>query len=243
MATPRVHPLCLPAILWLLVGCMLIPSGCARFDGVVDFTADPTSGKRPLAVQFSPVVEGSVRKWIWGFGDGHTSTERSPEHTYVDPGVYTVILTVVPRLGDPVTVSKVDYVTATAGFGAAPGQLVAQDDAFILKWIPSVHTPFGTGYVLDVLVNDASSDPTAELTIVGVRDRWHDEYESLLLLDSGTILVSHGDVAEAGKRLVYIPFAAWQHVLPGRFFYLVTDGQATAQAEFTIDGGYYIHPD
>ena len=117
MAPTKAHPLYVLSVVSLLVGCLLIFSACARFDGIVDFAADSTSGRKPLVVQFSPVVEGSVQKWIWSFGDGETSTERSPEHTYVDAGTYTVILTVVPRVGDPVTVSKVDYVSARTGLG------------------------------------------------------------------------------------------------------------------------------
>lgn len=35
-----------------------------------------------------------VSKWHWSFGDGDTSTERFPEHTYDQPGLYTVELTV-----------------------------------------------------------------------------------------------------------------------------------------------------
>ncbi len=35
-----------------------------------------------------------VSKWHWSLGDGATSTERFPDHTYTDPGTYTVELTV-----------------------------------------------------------------------------------------------------------------------------------------------------
>ncbi|MCK4444277.1 MAG: PKD domain-containing protein, partial [Thermoplasmata archaeon] len=32
--------------------------------------------------------------YFWEFGDGHTSTEQNPTHTYTDPGTFTVTLTV-----------------------------------------------------------------------------------------------------------------------------------------------------
>ncbi|WP_217790651.1 PKD domain-containing protein [Pinibacter aurantiacus] len=32
--------------------------------------------------------------WLWDFGDGQTSTEQNPQHSYDKPGVYTVSLTV-----------------------------------------------------------------------------------------------------------------------------------------------------
>ncbi len=36
----------------------------------------------------------------WDFGDGTTSTEQSPSHSYTDPGVYTVTLTVSNECGE-----------------------------------------------------------------------------------------------------------------------------------------------
>jgi hypothetical protein len=62
------------------------------------FTAEPLSGTAPLTVTF---VDQSVARadgypfdsWLWSFGDGLTSTERFPTHTYTGPGRYTVALT------------------------------------------------------------------------------------------------------------------------------------------------------
>ena len=120
MKTAKVHRFSLLVVLLLLIGGVLIPTGCARFDGVADFSADATLGEKPLVVRFTPAVEGTVRRWIWNFGDGQTSTERRPEHTYDDPGTYTVLLIVFPRWSDPVTVVKEDYITVTAGLGLPP---------------------------------------------------------------------------------------------------------------------------
>lgn len=39
-------------------------------------------------------TDGSVASWAWDFGDGATSSERSPAHSYATPGNYTVTLTV-----------------------------------------------------------------------------------------------------------------------------------------------------
>ena len=130
MKRPTVNRFSLLVVLLLLIGGVLITSGCARFDRAADFTADPTSGEKPLVVRFTPAVEGAARRWIWSFGDGHTSTERRPEHTYDDPGTYTVLLAVFPRCTDtdPVTVVKEDYITVTAGLGLPPRP---QDAAFL----------------------------------------------------------------------------------------------------------------
>ncbi len=42
----------------------------------------------------SSTDDGSVMGWSWNFGDGGTSTEQNPSHTYTAGGTYTVSLTV-----------------------------------------------------------------------------------------------------------------------------------------------------
>ncbi|NLH49225.1 MAG: PKD domain-containing protein [Myxococcales bacterium] len=56
----------------------------------VDFTGTPTSGVTPLDVQFTSAITGVVETYAWTFGDGGTSDEANPLHTYEAPGVYTV---------------------------------------------------------------------------------------------------------------------------------------------------------
>ena len=43
--------------------------------------------------------DGEVTAWHWEFGDGDTSTERHPAHTYAEPGTYPVKLTVTDEDG------------------------------------------------------------------------------------------------------------------------------------------------
>lgn len=61
------------------------------------FTANVTSGTRPLAVQFTDTSTNSNATpdaWSWNFGDGNTSILRNPEHLFVSAGVYNVTLSV-----------------------------------------------------------------------------------------------------------------------------------------------------
>ncbi len=62
------------------------------------FTADPTSGKKDLRVEFT---NSSLRynSSLWDFGDGNTSTEDSPTHTYTTSGAFDVSLSVVGDAG------------------------------------------------------------------------------------------------------------------------------------------------
>jgi len=38
--------------------------------------------------------DGTIGTWTWNFGDGNTSTEQNPSHTYAGPGTYQVCLTI-----------------------------------------------------------------------------------------------------------------------------------------------------
>jgi PKD repeat protein len=66
---------------------------------VANFAASPTTGYRPLMVQFTDTSTGSPTLWSWSFGDGGTSTDRNPQHMYTNAGTYTVRLTVTNAAG------------------------------------------------------------------------------------------------------------------------------------------------
>ena len=78
----------------------------------VDFSASITSGAAPLTVKFTDESTGDPKSWSWDFGDGGTSAERNPTHTYTLPGTYTVTLT-VSTATDSATLSRPDYITVT----------------------------------------------------------------------------------------------------------------------------------
>lgn len=71
-----------------------------------DFSASPTSGQAPLQVQFFDLSAGSPVAWNWDFGDGGSSTQKSPIHNYLRPGIYTVDLTVFDSSLSTSSVSK-----------------------------------------------------------------------------------------------------------------------------------------
>ncbi len=60
---------------------------------VADFSSDVTSGEAPLDVSFIDTSTGSPTVWNWDFGDGTTSAEQNPVHTYTSAGAYTVTFT------------------------------------------------------------------------------------------------------------------------------------------------------
>ncbi len=77
-----------------------------------EFTASPRSGPMPLEVTFSGSSTGSPSRWSWAFGDGTFSDEKTPVHSYSEPGEYPVRLTVQGG-GGTSTVEKAAYILVT----------------------------------------------------------------------------------------------------------------------------------
>jgi PKD repeat protein len=73
------------------------------------FTGTPLAGYDPLPVMFTDMSSGTITTWQWAFGDGTTSTEQNPNHTY-KKGHYSVSLTVSNETGSD-TLTKSDYIT------------------------------------------------------------------------------------------------------------------------------------
>lgn len=73
-------------------------------------TADFSYHVNGLTVQYTDLSDdsdGAIEEWGWSFGDGNSSTEQSPVHTYGDYGSYSVTLTVTDNDGNSGSVSKV----------------------------------------------------------------------------------------------------------------------------------------
>jgi len=77
-----------------------------------DFTAAPTTGEMPLAVQFIDQSAGAVFSWLWDFGDGSTISAQNPTHTYTSSGNFTVSLTVTGAGGSDTEI-KENYISVT----------------------------------------------------------------------------------------------------------------------------------
>ena len=80
---------------------------------VAEFSADVTSGDSGLTVNFTDESSNAPNSWLWNFGDGTTSTEQNPTHTYTKSGTYTVTLTSANTSGSNST-TKTGYITVYA---------------------------------------------------------------------------------------------------------------------------------
>ncbi|MBN1421979.1 MAG: CotH kinase family protein [Planctomycetes bacterium] len=77
------------------------------------FAASPLTGTAPLAVTFANSSIGEIEEYFWQFGDGTTSLEENPTHTYETAGTFTVSLTAV-GVGGSATETKEDYIDVDA---------------------------------------------------------------------------------------------------------------------------------
>lgn len=78
-----------------------------------------TSGLTATFTDSSSDSSGTLNAWSWDFGDGGTSTVKSPTHTYAAAGTYTVKETVSDSNG------KSSSKTGSVLVGGAPAQLIA----------------------------------------------------------------------------------------------------------------------
>jgi len=103
---------------------------------VPNFVATPTTGALPLTVSFSDQSSGvAPTSWVWDFGDGGTSADQNPSHTYLAIGSYTVTLTAFFHQQTATLVST-DLITVV------PAPLVADFNATPLSGVNPLQVSF-----------------------------------------------------------------------------------------------------
>lgn len=86
-----------------------VTSDTVSMPPVADFVPTKSEGNPPFQVQFLNQSQGDYTNSQWDFGDGETSTETHPTHTYALTGTYTVKLTVSGPVGSN-TITKTDFI-------------------------------------------------------------------------------------------------------------------------------------
>ncbi len=111
--------------------------------------------------------------YVWDFGDGNTSTEESPVHTYAEEGIYTVSLTATGITGDEESISQQVTVECPVSAGFFP-------DANCLEVTFNNFSENGATYTWDFGDGNSSSEAEpvhtyllpgtyeATLTVVGI---------------------------------------------------------------------------
>jgi len=114
---------------------------------VAGFVSTGATGSNPLSVKFVDASTNSPTSWVWSFGDGGSSIEQNPTHTYTSKGTFTVTMTAT-NSGGSNTVTKDAYVTVSQDSVAPTASFVATTT--------SGFTPFTVKFV-DTSVNGPTS--------------------------------------------------------------------------------------
>jgi len=85
-----------------------------------EFSASSRTVKEGEKLQFYPTVAGGFKPYSyeWDFGDGTTSTEEAPVHSYKTEDSYTVELKVTDDRGNTAPHERTDYITVLPGWNA-----------------------------------------------------------------------------------------------------------------------------
>lgn len=104
-------------------------------------------GVAPHIVEFDSsgsIAAAGIASYFWDFGDGQTSNQASPTHTYATPGIFSVSLTISDTKGKAATMTKVNLITVVA---APLPPLPAHYARFILVEVDSsIVRAFGVQY-------------------------------------------------------------------------------------------------
>lgn len=89
-----------------------------------DFLADSVLGCAPHIVNFTDDSKGPRNRWEWDFGDGDSSIDTNPSHTYDTTGIYTVTLIVY---NDELETSDTKVKSRFITVGSSVGGIQASD--------------------------------------------------------------------------------------------------------------------
>jgi hypothetical protein len=154
------------------------------------FVAQPTSGSSPLWVWFTDMSIGGTN-WSWTFGDGDTSTSRSPYHTFQSDGYFPVT--------QKVTGSGTSYHKKTISVGVPPSliwfaaysSMASSEDLALLRQ-----------YRDEVL----SNDPRGKV----YKDQLYDNSDAAL-----TVLMDNPELLAQARNLINANMGAVVQVLQG----------------------------
>jgi PKD repeat protein len=101
------------------------------------FRAFPIKGPPPLKVRFQNFSTGWIARYLWDFGDGSNSLEKSPVHVYLNEGIYNVKLNVITSSGAQGIASKIGYIEVNA------------DESIPYFYVDSIDNPYSQKYATE----------------------------------------------------------------------------------------------
>jgi len=147
---------------------------------VPNFSATPTEGCEDLLVQFSNSTNtyNQTTTYTWSFGDGNTSTDANPTHTYTNPGIYDVTLYAKSNEGCDSIITKPQYIHVyyqpVVDIWASPMETTITSPEITFgsnaSGIDTWFWDFGDGNTSDMpptLIHNYTSDGSFTVTVIG----------------------------------------------------------------------------
>ncbi|MFC1479463.1 PKD domain-containing protein [Planctomycetota bacterium] len=190
-------------------------------------SADLKWGPKPLDVTLTGSgtdPDGDTLSYSWNFGDGQTSAQQNPVHTFVYTGTYICVLTVTDGKGGADTASvTVEVLRETYGAAANPTgdpigggkgyrRIIASSEATVV-----VSTK---AEILNALASAAAGDivfvdNSAEIDLTNERS---------IIIPAGVTLASDRGLAGSNGGLVYTTEDKWTGGVSERFELFTTGG-------------------
>lgn len=169
--------------------------GAGPLPHTVDFV-DKTTSTEPIASR------------LWDFGDGETSTETNPSHTYTTAGTFDVSLTVTDRAGNTSTAKQAGLISVSE----VPSTILP--DSFrrfvLMQREGHVVLAYGTQYPDMRCILLWSNDPFHILNFDNIRDVEESN------LSSGTIEILWIDAGEQVEPPTVEPISGSTELMPSR---------------------------
>jgi extracellular elastinolytic metalloproteinase len=130
---------------------------------IATFLSDTLNGC-VTTIHFQDSSQNSPQQWFWDFGDGHSSTNQNPSHTYVLGGNYTIQLLVTNNIGSDSITQQITLNLPPAPIAIGdevcsgnPGKLIATGTGDI-QWLNIANTVVHNGDTLTI--NNLSNTQT-----------------------------------------------------------------------------------
>ena len=153
-------------------------------------------------------TDGGIVSWSWDFGDGSTSDEQNPAHSYTEIGNYTVILTVTDNGGltaESQKIVEVQTVVSTEDVTQLPTS-VELDQNYPNPFNPSTTIRFGLpeAGAVQLEVYNALGQKVTELVNGRKAAGWHTISFDASQLASGLYIyrITSGSFVKTNKMLL-----------------------------------------
>jgi len=91
---------------------------------LISFIPSAIDGCEPLTISFTDNTTPLSTSWLWDFGDGNTSSDQNPVHTYTIAGIFDITVTATTSHGCTGTYTATDLIHAyeqpVANFSISP---------------------------------------------------------------------------------------------------------------------------